>query len=254
LFLGTQDLYGVTMGKYTPGDISSFLKTMAGWAFTVPVSAYYLSGSLYDLNHFIHHTPDGSGHSLAIDVRSTGVYVLDPLDGMNDIATWVDFTSSEFASLCQAYNAWGKDFMLGLKIGSLTPAPVIPYTPGGFTKMPFIKPFRVLDTRSNVGLSGKFQAHQPRVVKITGLGGVPDEATGVIANLTVTTQTSGGYLVVTPTPTDPPETSTLNFPVKDNRANFVMVGLAPDGTVAIEYVAPVGATTDAILDVTGYTI
>ena len=59
-----------------------------------------------------------------------------------------------------------------------------------------------------------------------------------------------------PSPPEPqanPSTSTLNFPLGDNRANGVTVPLAPDGTLSIVYNgAPSAATTHALFDVTGY--
>jgi hypothetical protein len=60
-------------------------------------------------------------------------------------------------------------------------------------------------------------------------------------------------LTVTPTATTSPSTSTLNFPVGDNRANNVTIPLGPGGSLAIVYDgAPAGATTHVIFDVTGY--
>jgi len=82
---------------------------------------------------------------------------------------------------------------------------------------------------------------------------VPADATAVTGNLTVTSQTSSGYLYVGPMPTNSPTSSTLNFPVGDDRANGVTVALGPGGALSITYVAPTsGKTAHAIFDVTGY--
>ena len=71
-------------------------------------------------------------------------------------------------------------------------------------------------------------------------------------NLTVTQQSNPGYLYVGPVATNDPTSSTLNFPVGDDRANAVTVALGA-GSLNLTYVgnAP-GATTQAIFDVTGY--
>ncbi len=68
----------------------------------------------------------------------------------------------------------------------------------------------------------------------------------------MTGQTAAGYLYLGPTATGTPASSTLNFPLGDNRANGVTVALSGSGTLSVTYVAHAGATTHAIFDVTGY--
>ena len=46
--------------------------------------------------------------------------------------------------------------------------------------------------------------------------------------------------------------STINFPVGDNRANNLTIPLSTDGKLAAVYKAPAGRTTQLIFDVTGY--
>jgi hypothetical protein len=82
--------------------------------------------------------------------------------------------------------------------------------------------------------------------------GVPGNAKAISGNLTVTLQTAGGFVSVTPDPTSTPSTSTLNFPVGDNRANGLTVQLSASGSLSAVYKATPGSTTDLILDVTGY--
>jgi hypothetical protein len=114
-----------------------------------------------------------------------------------------------------------------------------------------ITPTRALDTRNSTGgLSGPFTNHVARTFTV---GGVPAGATAVTGNLTVTGQTSGGYLYIGPVATNNPTSSTLNFPVGDDRANAVTVALGAGGTLSITFVAPSnGPTAQAIFDVTGY--
>ncbi len=128
---------------------------------------------------------------------------------------------------------------------------------GGTTYVP-ITPLRIVDSRDGSGLSGlagKFSAGQARSFAVAGLGGVngiaPD-AVAVTGNLTVTNQTKPGFLALTPDPTDTPGSSTLNFPVGDNRANNVTIPLNATGQLAAVYKASPGATADVVFDVTGF--
>ena len=118
-----------------------------------------------------------------------------------------------------------------------------------------VTPARVLDTRpgpGQIGLAGTFVDSVPRTLTICGTGGVPSGATAITGNLTVTQQSLGGYLAVTKEPTANPSTSTLNFPVSDNRANGVFAPLNASGALSIVYKAKAGAHTHVLLDVTGY--
>jgi hypothetical protein len=118
-----------------------------------------------------------------------------------------------------------------------------------------ITPTRVLDTRNGTGgLSGPFTNHVARTFQVTGGStGVPAGAKAVTGNLTVTGQTSNGYLFIGPVAMNNPTSSTLNFPAGDDRANAVTVGLSAAGTLSITFVAPSsGPTAHAIFDVTGY--
>jgi hypothetical protein len=85
------------------------------------------------------------------------------------------------------------------------------------------------------------------------VAGVPAGARAVSGNLTVTGQTSGGYLFIGPAATNNPGSSTLNFPLGDDRANAVAVQLGTGGSLAITFVGPNNSqSAQAILDVTGY--
>jgi GH25 family lysozyme M1 (1,4-beta-N-acetylmuramidase) len=121
----------------------------------------------------------------------------------------------------------------------------------GATYHPLV-PTRILDTRTGNGLSGTFSANTARTFQVTGRGGVPSNAIAVTGNLTVTGQTAAGYVFLGPVATNNPTSSTLNFPLGDNRANGVTVALGGTGTLSATYAAPAGATTQLIFDVTGY--
>ena len=101
-----------------------------------------------------------------------------------------------------------------------------------------LNPARLLDSRFGNGLSGKFSAGVPRSFQVSGRGGVPTNAVAVSGNLTVTNQTTAGAAFLGPSPTPAPSTSTLNFPVGDNRANGVTLALGSGGTLSATYLAP----------------
>jgi len=117
-----------------------------------------------------------------------------------------------------------------------------------------LDPARILDTRHNVGLTGSFATRVGRTLTVAGFGGVPSDATAVTGTVTVTNQTSRGYIYVGPATMNTPTSSTLNFPTGDNRANAVTVALDDKGRLGITYVASnLGSFhADVIFDVTGF--
>ncbi|MGA3056587.1 MAG: hypothetical protein ABSE70_00920 [Candidatus Limnocylindrales bacterium] len=115
-----------------------------------------------------------------------------------------------------------------------------------------LNPTRLLDTRNGTGLAGPFSSHVARTLQVTG-GVVPTGASAVTGNLTVTQQTRPGFLYIGPVATNNPTTSTLNFPLGDDRANAVIISLGAGGTLFITYAAPtLGPTAHLIFDVSGY--
>jgi N-acetylmuramoyl-L-alanine amidase-like protein len=120
----------------------------------------------------------------------------------------------------------------------------------GATYVP-LTPARLLDSRFGNGLAGAFSANTPRTFQVSGRGGVPANAVAVTGNFTVTNQTRAGAAFLGPSPTANPPTSTLNFPLGDNRANGVTLALGAGGTLSATYLAADGST-DFVFDVTGY--
>jgi hypothetical protein len=120
----------------------------------------------------------------------------------------------------------------------------------GSTYVP-LTPARLLDSRFGNGLSGKFGANLPRTFQVSGRGGVPANAVAVTGNFTVTNQTNAGAAFLGPNSTANPSTSTINFPVGDNRANGVTLALGSGGSLSATYLASSG-TADFVFDVTGY--
>jgi hypothetical protein len=187
----------------------------------------------------------------------TGVYVTGPLWGLQDYgSTYYDMppnsylSAATFAHVLTAYNDHGLHNAWYGHYVTVNPVPwqSVPVS-STYISLP---PARLLDTRIGNGLAGAFIASQARTFQVTGRGGVPANADAVTGNLTVTAQTAGGYLALTPVPDYLPSTSTLNFPVKDDRANGVTALLSNSGSLSLTYVATGNATAQAVFDVTGY--
>ena len=118
-----------------------------------------------------------------------------------------------------------------------------------------LNPGRRMDTRETVmtGLTGRFQANDSRTLDTAAHLGIPPDAAAVTGNLTVTKPTRAGYLALTPEPEIDPQTSTLNFPLGDTRANGITQTINAAGDMSIWFdAASADGRVHAILDVTGY--
>jgi hypothetical protein len=127
--------------------------------------------------------------------------------------------------------------------------------PSGLLFYP-LPPGRLMDTRPGVlasGLTGLFGTSGPRRLDAAGRAGVPLGAAAVTGNLTVVGQTAAGFVSITKASVPSPTTSTINFPLRDTRANGVTVPLAANGAMWLVYKSSAAAKkTHVILDVTGY--
>ncbi len=128
---------------------------------------------------------------------------------------------------------------------------VTPLQTAGATYVP-MAPARVLNTRSNVGLSGMFSANKARTWPVAGVAGIPADAVAVTGNVTVTGQTASGFVAITVNPSNSPPTSSINFPKGQTRANNVTIPLSPSGSLSATYGAAAGNKTHVLFDVTGY--
>ena len=83
---------------------------------------------------------------------------------------------------------------------------------------------------------------------VTGNGGVPTTASGVVANVTVTNTTARSYLTVYPATSARPLASDLNWSPGTTVPNLVVAELGTNGALGI-YDAQ--GSTDVIVDVAG---
>jgi hypothetical protein len=131
-------------------------------------------------------------------------------------------------------------------------------TTAAANKFTGLAPTRILDTRSNVGLTGHFVPQAQRDLLVGGVGGVPANADSVVLNVTATNPSAGGWLTLFPTGQTLPNASNLNFAAGQSIANLVTVKLGTGGSnagkVTITNTGGVvgGGTVDVVGDVVGY--
>jgi hypothetical protein len=125
------------------------------------------------------------------------------------------------------------------------------FIPGlsGATFVP-VAPGRVVDSRTTLGFKGPLSSGASAPFAVSGQVSVDPIAVAVVGNLTVTGQTSEGWLAAAPGPVT--STSTLNFPIGDNRANGFVSLLGPGGTLTVTFGGGRGATTQVVIDILGY--
>ncbi len=114
-------------------------------------------------------------------------------------------------------------------------------------------PVRIIDTRLGppfTALSGAFTGAQSRGFNVSALPPAAVSAKALVMNVTVTDTTAAGYLTVYPGNVSPvPLASDLNWVHGLTVPNFVVVQVAPDGSVDIYNSA---GNTDVIVDVVGW--
>jgi spore germination protein YaaH len=115
-----------------------------------------------------------------------------------------------------------------------------------------LSPTRVVDTRSGLALSGPFTNGVARTFPLAGHGGVAANATAVTGTITVTGQTSAGYLSIGPFAATLSRSSVVNTPLGDARAAGFTVALNNSGPVSAMWHGASGSKANVIIDVTGY--
>jgi hypothetical protein len=119
---------------------------------------------------------------------------------------------------------------------------------GGLTPL---TPTRVMDTRSNLGVSGPIPPGGTAKLTVDGAGGVPASGVAaVVLNVTVTQPKSGGYLTVFPDGIARPSTSNLNFSGNETVPNLVVAPVGSNGDV--DFSNGSAGTVQVIADVSGW--
>lgn len=120
----------------------------------------------------------------------------------------------------------------------------------GTSRFVAVTPYRAVDTRSNVGLTGRFSAGQNRAVTLAPSGSVPGASlvTALVGNVTVVAPSAAGYVTVHPCQSPVPSVSMLRYPASTNVAVLVV---GPDDTAG-RWCLFSSAATHMLVDVAGY--
>ena len=178
---------------------------------------------------------DGST-SLGTTVTSgAGAWALTPATALADGAHSVTATATDGAGNASPASA---AVAFTVHTDGTPPPPPPPLTPG--------PPARILDTRTGgqtvddlfegIGIR---DAGTTLVLDVVGRGGVPDDAIGVVLNLTATDATGPGYVTAWPCDATRPTASSVNFEPSAPSPNSVTSALAADGTICL-FVAEAG--------------
>ncbi len=117
------------------------------------------------------------------------------------------------------------------------------------SRLTAIAPTRLLDSRNGIGgPAAPFGAGESRTLPMTG-GGIPTDASAVVATATGVTPTTGTYLTIWPAGTGRQETSVLNLGAGDVRPNLVAVGTGAGGAWSLFNAY---GSNDVLVDAVGY--
>ena len=116
-----------------------------------------------------------------------------------------------------------------------------------------ISPTRILDTRpapQNVGgFVGPLGTGETHTFQVTGVAGIPSNASAVMMNVTVDKPTGSSFLTVFPAGSPQPTASNLNWVANTTIPNLVTVKIGAGGQVSI---FNLNAKVQVIADVAGY--
>ena len=132
--------------------------------------------------------------------------------------------------------------------GGVAPGPAVVTAKSGF--MP-LTPTRIVDTRYGVGGVPKraLRAEERLRVPVRGIGGVAQNATAVVANVTAVDATRPHFFTVYPGATARPDTSNINGGPGRPVPNLVVMGIGEDGCIDV---FNSHGDTHCLVDVFGY--
>ena len=137
-----------------------------------------------------------------------------------------------------------------------TQASLPPSPPAAGSSYTALSPARLLETRpgetttvdGSFWQTGQQGAGTTTELTVAGRGGVPDNASAAVLNMTVTSPQTAGFITVYPCGTTRPNASNLNYTAGQTIANAVITKIGLNGKICIY----TPATTHLIADVNGY--
>jgi Beta-propeller repeat len=139
--------------------------------------------------------------------------------------------------------------VFALALGTPTLLKGVQSTTGFYT----VSPCRVADTRGPAGPWGapSLAANTSRSFQVTGRCGIPSSAEAIVLNVTVTDATTPGDIRISPTVSQLPTASAINYRATAARANNGSYALSTTGELAFRCDQSSGSV-NLILDVSGY--
>ncbi|MBR7836439.1 PKD domain-containing protein [Actinospica durhamensis] len=116
-----------------------------------------------------------------------------------------------------------------------------------------VAPTRILDTRSGLGAAkAKLTTTTSVHIPITGVDGIPADATGVVLSLIAVDTVENGAVTCYPDATTEPGVSNLNFGGNQTIDNLITVPVPADGAIDCALSGDSGSSADLIGDLEGY--
>ncbi|CAB4892362.1 unannotated protein [freshwater metagenome] len=118
-----------------------------------------------------------------------------------------------------------------------------------------LDPARLLETRAgaatfdgiSAGIGYRTQGSTTQL-QVTGRAGVPNDASSVVLNITVTNAAGPGFVTIYPCGSPKPDASSLNYSTGSTIANGVIAKVGTGGKVCLY----TSNATDLIADINGY--
>ncbi len=128
--------------------------------------------------------------------------------------------------------------------------PTLLPAPGEFASVPL---YRVLDTRSGTGETGgaaQLGAGKSLAVTVTGVDGVPSDATSVVVNVVALNATASGYLSTWDSNISDPNIASVGVKAGINTNQTDTIGVSSTGTVSVANHS--SAALDVVMTLMGY--
>lgn len=145
----------------------------------------------------------------------------------------------------------GRLLALGLLVVAALPLTDAAAEPSDPAATVSLDPARILDTRTGLGAAapGAIAPGQTVTLQVAGAGGVPADATAVVANVTVTGATGAGWVAAYPADGQLPDASVINYSSGDDVANMITAKLSPTGALNLFNAQ---ANAHLLVDVAGF--
>ena len=124
------------------------------------------------------------------------------------------------------------------------------YGPSATTDYYAVTPFRLADTRENLGFAGAFARNVDRSIQVAGVGGLPGVGTvrAVAAQFTAVDASGTGWVTVHPCLAPVPQLSMLRYQTRTNVAVLVNSALSGAGRWCVS----TSTSTQLVVDVSGW--